>query len=286
MCESCRRTTGGTRARSSSRAAMCCSSGRLRPRGQAPLQEDTPGRLQRRPALQVAAVRQPARQPRVRGQPRSRSSRRSRGSGLVYPPTIHIGYPTMGRGWWSNKPGFEMLAERARHPRPARRHLSARALRLHVRRPAARRSDSLSSTSGATSSSAAPKPTATAASRTSSSACRPTRRASSATTRAPSRPFEYMSHQPHGVRVQLRRALGDDPRHTYEQIEFLKLAGYVGHGRLRDFARIYMRLHHPGTGARIRRALEPDRTARPVVATRSAPSAPLRARLLRERAER
>jgi rhamnosyltransferase len=32
------------------------------------------------------------------------------GLGLVYPPTIHIGYPTMGRGWWSNKSGFAALA--------------------------------------------------------------------------------------------------------------------------------------------------------------------------------
>jgi lipopolysaccharide biosynthesis protein len=31
---------------------------------------------------------------------------REPGLGLVYPPMIHIGYPTMGRGWWSNKPGF------------------------------------------------------------------------------------------------------------------------------------------------------------------------------------
>ena len=34
------------------------------------------------------------------------------GLGLVYPPMIHIGYPTMGRGWWANKPGFEKYCER------------------------------------------------------------------------------------------------------------------------------------------------------------------------------
>lgn len=34
------------------------------------------------------------------------------GLGLVYPPMIHIGYPTMGRGWWSNKPGFAEYCER------------------------------------------------------------------------------------------------------------------------------------------------------------------------------
>lgn len=34
------------------------------------------------------------------------------GLGLVYPPMIHIGYPTMGRGWWSNKPGFAEYCDR------------------------------------------------------------------------------------------------------------------------------------------------------------------------------
>lgn len=28
------------------------------------------------------------------------------GLGLVYPPMIHLGHPTLGRGWWSNRPGF------------------------------------------------------------------------------------------------------------------------------------------------------------------------------------
>lgn len=31
---------------------------------------------------------------------------REPGLGLVYPPMIHIGYPSMGRAWWANKPGF------------------------------------------------------------------------------------------------------------------------------------------------------------------------------------
>jgi lipopolysaccharide biosynthesis protein len=34
------------------------------------------------------------------------------GLGLVYPPMIHIGYPTMGRGWWANKPGFAEYCEK------------------------------------------------------------------------------------------------------------------------------------------------------------------------------
>lgn len=29
------------------------------------------------------------------------------GLGLAYPPTVHLGHPTMGHGWWQNKPGFK-----------------------------------------------------------------------------------------------------------------------------------------------------------------------------------
>lgn len=37
---------------------------------------------------------------------------REPGLGLAFPPTIHLGYPTLGHGWWSNKPGFVELAGR------------------------------------------------------------------------------------------------------------------------------------------------------------------------------
>src|SRR3546814_577239 len=37
---------------------------------------------------------------------------REPGLGLVFPPTIHLGHPTMGHGWWQNRPGFEALADR------------------------------------------------------------------------------------------------------------------------------------------------------------------------------
>ena len=35
---------------------------------------------------------------------------REQGLGLVFPPTIHLGYPSLGHGWWANKPAFEALA--------------------------------------------------------------------------------------------------------------------------------------------------------------------------------
>ena len=34
---------------------------------------------------------------------------REKGLGVAYPPMIHLGHPTVGRGWWSNKTGFATL---------------------------------------------------------------------------------------------------------------------------------------------------------------------------------
>ncbi|MGO4679826.1 rhamnan synthesis F family protein [Microbacterium sp. 2MCAF23] len=31
---------------------------------------------------------------------------REPGLGLAFPPTVHLGHPTMGHGWWQNKPAF------------------------------------------------------------------------------------------------------------------------------------------------------------------------------------
>jgi rhamnosyltransferase len=37
---------------------------------------------------------------------------RESGLGLVFPPMIHLGYPTMGHAWWANKPAFAELSAR------------------------------------------------------------------------------------------------------------------------------------------------------------------------------
>ncbi|MFD1715586.1 rhamnan synthesis F family protein [Amnibacterium flavum] len=34
------------------------------------------------------------------------------GLGIVFPPMVHIGHPTMGHSWWENKPAFVQLAAR------------------------------------------------------------------------------------------------------------------------------------------------------------------------------
>ncbi len=36
---------------------------------------------------------------------------REPGLGIVFPPTVHIGYPSLGHGWWANKPGFQRLRD-------------------------------------------------------------------------------------------------------------------------------------------------------------------------------
>lgn len=35
---------------------------------------------------------------------------REPGLGLAFPPMVHLGHPTLGHGWWANKPGFVRLA--------------------------------------------------------------------------------------------------------------------------------------------------------------------------------
>ncbi|WP_457101002.1 rhamnan synthesis F family protein [Microbacterium sp. P5_E9] len=181
------------------------------------------------------------------------------GLGLVYPPTIHIGYPTMGRGWWSNKPAFEVLAAKLgiRVPLDEISPLAPYGS-MYIARPEALRllvehEWRYEDFGGA-------------------EAYRDGGLAH-VLERVPSYAAAELGYHTRTVLTTEHFAISQTafefnfdelsatiPGATYEQIEFLKLAGYVGHGRLRDFARIYMRLHHPGTGARIRRALEPDRT--------------------------
>lgn len=35
---------------------------------------------------------------------------REPGLGLAFPPMVHLGHPTVGHGWWANRPGFEQAA--------------------------------------------------------------------------------------------------------------------------------------------------------------------------------
>lgn len=183
---------------------------------------------------------------------------REPGLGLVFPPTIHIGYPTMGRGWWSNKPGFAVLAEQLgiRVPLDDLTPLAPYGS-MFIARPEALRllashewqyaqfGGAEAYRDGGLAHILERMPVYAAGelgyhSRTVMTA-------------------DQMAVSHTAFEFNFDELSSTIPGATYEQIEFLRLAGSTGNGRLRDFARIYMRLHHPGTGARMRRAMEPDR---------------------------
>ncbi len=76
--------------------------------------------------------------------------------------------------------------------------------------------------------------------------------------------FEYMSISHTAMEFKLDEMSATIPGYSYEQIEFLQAAGYVGaRARRATSLRMYMRLHHPGTGAIDPRSImEPDAAAR------------------------
>ncbi len=229
---------------------------RLRPRRQAPLQEDPAGRLQRRAALQVRSSSTTCSNSPGYAANLLALFQKEPGLGLVYPPMIHIGYPDDGP---------RLVVEQARI-RECSRASSASACRSTTSRrsrptarctsPGPRRCACSSSTTGRTRTSAAPRRTATAASRTSSSAMPVVRRRRARLSHAAPSPT------PSTCRSATRRSSSTStrcrprsPGYAYEQIELLRRAGYVGEGRARDFVRIYLRLHHPAPGRpRARRA--------------------------------
>jgi lipopolysaccharide biosynthesis protein len=181
---------------------------------------------------------------------------REPGLGLVYPPMIHIGYPSMGRGWWSNKPGFEALAAELgiRVPlddisplAPYGSMYIARpeALRLLVEREwryqefggaEAYRDGGLAHILERMPSYAAAE------------LGYHTRTAATA---------EYTSISHTAFEFNFDELSATTPGFSYEQIRFIRRAGYVGHGRARDFLRMYLRLNHPGAEGRILGPFEP-----------------------------
>jgi len=183
---------------------------------------------------------------------------REPGLGLVYPPMIHIGYPTMGRGWWSNKPPFEKLAKQLgiRVPVDEISPLAPygsmfigrpESLRLLVEHPwayddfggaEAYRDGGLAHVLERVPSYAAAElgfHTRTVAN------------------------TEYLAISHTAFEFNFDELSATTPGYSNEQITFIRRAGYVGEGRARDFLRMYLRLHYPQHEARILGALEPDR---------------------------
>ncbi|MFF2488803.1 rhamnan synthesis F family protein [Microbacterium sp. NPDC058062] len=180
------------------------------------------------------------------------------GLGLVYPPMIHIGYPSMGRGWWSNRPGFEKLAAELgiRVPlddiSPLAPYGSMYIARPEALRPLVQREWRYEDFGGAE------------AYRDGGLAHILERMPSYAAaelgyhTRTAST-TEYVSISHTAFEFNFDELSATTPGYSYEQIRFIRRAGYVGQGRARDFLRMYLRLNHPGAEGRILGAFEPER---------------------------
>jgi rhamnosyltransferase len=179
------------------------------------------------------------------------------GLGLVFPPMIHIGYPTMGRAWWANKQGVADLCEELgiRVPlddvsplAPFGSMFVARpaALRLLVEREWAWEDFGAEEAyrDGGLAHVLERMPVYAAGelgfhARTVSTT-------------------EYMSISHPALEYKLDQLSATLPGDTVDAIHYLRGAGNVGEGRLIDFARMYLRLHHPGTGAALRRVAGRD----------------------------
>lgn len=187
------------------------------------------------------------------------------GLGLVYPPTIHIGYPTIGRGWWSNKAGFMKLCTQLGIQVPLD-EISPLAPygSMYVARPESLRllvehEWSYADFGGAE------------AYRDGGLAHILERMPSYAAgelgfhTRTVST-AEYMSISHTSLEFNLDQMSTTIPGDSVEQILFLKRAGYVGQGRLRDFVRMYFGLH-PRVGRRLGWMIDPSSRFGRVVGT-------------------
>jgi lipopolysaccharide biosynthesis protein len=183
---------------------------------------------------------------------------REPGLGLVYPPMIHIGYPTLGRAWWSNKSGFESLAQELGIRVPAD-DISPLAPygSMFIARPESLRlliehEWSYSQFGGAE------------AYRDGGLAHILERMPSYAAgelgfhTRTVST-FDYMSISHTALDVKLDEMSFTIPGKSFEKIDLLRKAGFVGGGTGADLLRMYMRLNHMDTVHWMRRIMDPAR---------------------------
>ena len=185
---------------------------------------------------------------------------REPGLGIVFPPMIHIGYPSMGRGWWSNKPGFELLAAELgiRVPlddiSPLAPYGSMFVARPQALRVLFDREWHYEEFGGAE----AYRDGGLAHILERIPAYAAAERGFYARTVATT---EYTSISHTAFEFNFDELSATTPGYSFEQIRFLRRAGYVGSGRASDFFRMYLRLNFPGAEGRIFGALGPDRLA-------------------------
>ena len=176
---------------------------------------------------------------------------REPGLGLVFPPMIHIGYPTLGRGWSVNKEGAQALCDELgiRVPLDDVSPLAPFGS-MYIGRPEALRiliehdwtfadfGGAEAYRDGGLAHILERLPVYAAGElgyhvRTVATA-------------------EYMALSHTTMDFLLDELSATTPGYAYEQIELIRKAGFVGTGSARDFARMYMRVNFPGTGARLR----------------------------------
>ncbi|MDF2506659.1 MAG: lipopolysaccharide biosynthesis protein [Microbacterium sp.] len=183
---------------------------------------------------------------------------REPGLGLAFPPMIHIGYPTMGRGWYANKEPAQELCDELGISVPfdevsplapfgcmwfarpeALKILTDREWRYEEYAPPTRHRDgSLAHVQERIIAYAAAERgyhTRTIAS------------------------LEQMSISHTALDFKLDQMGATMPGYPIDQIQFLHRAGWLGHGGIVALTRVYLKLNHP----RIARLLKPlDRPAR------------------------
>lgn len=179
---------------------------------------------------------------------------REPGLGLVYPPTIHLGYPSLGHGWWANKPGFRVLADKLgiRVPLDEISPLAPFGS-MFIARPAALRKlvehdwayDDFGGAEayqdGGLAHILERMPSYAAGelgfhTRTIANA-------------------QYIGSSHTALDFNLDQMSSTLPDTTMHQIELLRSLGPVEYGRLPDFLRMYVRLHRPHDAERLERAL-------------------------------
>lgn len=183
---------------------------------------------------------------------------RDPGLGLAFPPMVHLGHPTLGHGWWANKPGFEELAAELgiRVPTDATSPLApygsmffARPEALRILVDAGWSYDRFGGVEayrdGGLAHILERLPVYAAGERGYHARTIVTPRYFASSYTALEYNFDQMSTT--------------IPGSTMEQIEFLHRVGDFGWGSLRDFVRVYARLHRPNDEQRILAAF--DRTA-------------------------
>ncbi|WP_407358377.1 rhamnan synthesis F family protein [Microbacterium sp. LTA6] len=200
---------------------------------------------------------------------------REPGLGLVFPPMIHIGYPTLGRGWSVNKEGAEkMSAELGIHVPLDDISPLAPFGSMYIARPQALRvlvehEWSYEQFGGAEAyrdgglAHILERMPAYAAGELGYHV-----RTVSTT--------EYMAISHTALEFKLDEMAVTTPGYAYEQIELLRRAGFVGTGSASDFARMYMRINFPGTGARVRGIMASNSIVGKVARTVRRPGATIR----------